>query len=293
MYSKLVSYVRLSPNRNPRKNPQFNPTGKVLKITPHHAADEIVAQEVEAMGEGFAIPGEASANYGIGSDGRIACYVEEENRAWTSGSPENDYQAITIEVANSGGAPNWPISDAAYKSLIELCADICVRHGFTLNFTGDASGSLTMHRYFANTLCPGPYLANLFPNIAHEVNERLSGETAEPTDDPEAYKPTVKEWQQAAMADGFTFPLYGDDGIWGAECEGVARKAVVCVRGDGYYYPNLTKLVQRVCGLAGENVDGLCGPMTDEAIRAHQEENDLRPVDGAAGIQFYRHALGV
>lgn len=290
MYSKLVSYVQLSPNCNPRKNAAYNPTGHILKITLHHQAG---TGGVEAMGALFAQPGGDSANYGIGSDGRIACYVEEEYRAWTSGSQDNDYLAITIEVANNGGAPNWPISDAAYKALIELCADICTRHGFSLNFTGDASGSLTMHRYFANTLCPGPYLANLFPNIAHEVNGRLSIENTEPADQPEAYKPTVKEWQQAAMADGFAFPLYGADGIWGEECEGVARKAVVCVRGDGYYYPNLTKLVQRVCGLTGGDADGLCGPMTAEAIRAYQTGNGLQPVDGAAGIQFYKHALGV
>ena len=30
----------------------------------------------------------------------MALYVEEGNRAWTSSSPENDHQAVTIEVAN-------------------------------------------------------------------------------------------------------------------------------------------------------------------------------------------------
>lgn len=162
MHSKLTSYVCLSPHYNQRNHP-------IDRITIHHVAGNA---SVEALGALFCQK-EASANYGIGSDGRIACFVEEENRSWASGSPENDHRAITIEVSNCGGAPDWPVSDAAYKSLIELCADICSRYSFTLNFTGDKSGSLTMHKYFANTACPGPYLESRFPAIATAVNARL------------------------------------------------------------------------------------------------------------------------
>ena len=285
IYSKLVSFVKLSPNCTKPRN------HKIDRITIHHVAGNT---SLVALGALFADPArQASANYGIDSQGNIACFVEEENRAYTSSNAANDHRAVTIEVANSGGAPNWPISDAAYKSLIELCVDICTRHGFRLNFTGDASGSLTMHRYFASTLCPGPYLANLFPSIADEVNARLGSTPAPKAAPKDGYRPTVKEWQDAAIADGFGFPLYGADGIWGAECASVAQKAVVMIWPDGYRYPNLTRLVQRVCGLTGEDVDGLCGPKTAEAIEAYQEKNGLRPVDGAAGIQFYKHALGV
>lgn len=162
MYSKLVSYVKLSPNCNkPRKYP-------VSVITIHHVAANAT---VEALGALFAKKTrQASANYGIGSDGRIACFVEEENRAWTSGNAENDHRAITIEVANDSGAPDWHVSDKAMKSLIELCADICLRHGFSLHFTGDTTGNLTMHKWFQPTGCPGPYLEAQFPAIAAAVN---------------------------------------------------------------------------------------------------------------------------
>lgn len=165
MYSNLVSYVRLSPNCNkPRKAP-------IDRITVHHVAGEA---SLQALGALFADPGrQASANYGIDSDGNIACFVEEENRSWCSGSPENDHRAITIEVSNCGGGPLWPVSDAAFESLVKLCADICGRYGFALNFTGDDSGSLTMHRYYAATACPGPYLADKFPELAQRVNALL------------------------------------------------------------------------------------------------------------------------
>lgn len=165
MYSNLVCYVRLSPNCTKR-------AGKVTGITIHHAAANA---SVEALGVLFADPArQASANYGIGSDGRVACFVPEEYRAWTSGNRENDERCITIEVANCSGAPDWKISDAAMTALIALCADICARWGFTLNYTGSKTGNLTMHKWFAPTACPGPYLEGKFPAIAQQVNSRLA-----------------------------------------------------------------------------------------------------------------------
>lgn len=170
-FSNLVDYVKISPNKtSPR-------TEKVRKITVHHAA---AVTTVAAMGNLFAAPErQASANYGIDSEGRIACYVEEEDRAWTSGSRENDMQAITIEVINCGGGPEWPVSEQAWKALVALCADICKRYGFRPEFTGDKKGSLTLHKYFQPTACPGPYLEKRMPQLATEVNDRLDGETPE------------------------------------------------------------------------------------------------------------------
>lgn len=134
---------------------------------------------VEQCGNLFASRSrEASSNYGIGTDGRIALYVEEANRSWCSSSGANDNQAITIEVANDEIGGSWHVSDKAYKSLINLCVDICKRNGIKeLIFTGDASGNLTQHNYFAATACPGTYLKSKFPEIAEEVNKRLKPTT--------------------------------------------------------------------------------------------------------------------
>ncbi len=166
--SKLVSYTKLSPNYNPRGN------NKILKITPHHMAGKLTLEQcynaVTSRG--------GSSNYGIDVNGKIGLFVEEKNRAWTSSSPENDYVAVTIEVANDQIGGNWHISNKSLNALINLCTDICKRNGIKkLNFTGDKSGNLTMHKYFASTACPGPYLASKFPYIASEVNKRLSNKT--------------------------------------------------------------------------------------------------------------------
>ena len=143
---------------------------KIDKITIHHMAGNL---SVESCGRVFQNR-EASSNYGIGSDGRVGCYVEEEYRAWCTANPANDRRAINIEVANDGGAPDWHVSDVALAKLIDLCVDICQRNGIQqLNYTGNADGNLTRHNMFMATTCPGPYLQSKFPYIADEVNKRL------------------------------------------------------------------------------------------------------------------------
>lgn len=168
--SALVDYIKISPNCNkPRNKP-------ITKITIHHMAGNMT---VEALGAVEAKASRAmSSNYGVGTDGRVGLYCEEANRSWCSSSYANDQTAITIEVANDGGAPNWHVSDKALAKVIDLCADICQRNGIkALRFTGDSSGNLTQHNYFAATACPGPYLKGKFAYIAAEVNKRLTGET--------------------------------------------------------------------------------------------------------------------
>lgn len=172
--SKYVEYTKLSPNCSER-------TAKISKITIHHMA--VVNGTLEGVGNTFANPKNyASANYGIDSDGRVAMYVPEDKRAWTSSNSENDNMAVTIEVANSAAGPNWPVSDKAYAKLIDLCVDICQRNNIKkLIYTGDKTGNLTRHNMFSATACPGPYLQSKFPDIVEKVNVRLIGKQEEAT----------------------------------------------------------------------------------------------------------------
>lgn len=146
---------------------------KISKITIHHAAS------VKATGESVArhlknVNNNGSANYCIGYQGDIVLCVPEEYRAWTSNSKNNDAVAVTIEVANIKGEPNWEVSDISYSRLIDLCVDICRRNGMDgLVWTGDSKGTLTTHNMFAATACPGPYLKSKMPEIAAEVTRRV------------------------------------------------------------------------------------------------------------------------
>lgn len=166
--SPLVTHTNISPNRNHPRNHAID------TITIHHMACNIT---VERCGAGFARPErQGSSNYGVDGYGHVGLYVPEEDRAWTSGSGANDHRAVTIEVANDGGAPDWHVSDTAYFKLLDLVEDICRRNGIKqLNYTGDKTGNLTLHKWFQATGCPGPYLESKMPEIAAEINRRLNG----------------------------------------------------------------------------------------------------------------------
>lgn len=171
--SALVSYTRISPNRNsPRTQP-------ISKITVHHMAGSL---SLPQFGELVANPArQMSANYAIDKYGSIGLYCEEGDRSWCSSSPWNDHRAVTIEVANDGGAPDWHVSDKSLAALIDLCTDICRRNGMReLVYTGNQNGSLTMHCYYSATACPGPYLKSRFSDIANQVTARLQPVPAVP-----------------------------------------------------------------------------------------------------------------
>lgn len=165
--SNLVTFTKLSPNCT---RPRYY---KIDTIVIHHMA---AVWTVEECGNSFVSAARlASSNYGVDGNGNVGLYVNEADRSWASSSEYIDNKAVTIEVANDKAGGNWHVSDKALKKTIELCADICKRNGIKkLNFTGDKTGNLLMHRYFAPTACPGEYLASKFPYIAKEVNKILN-----------------------------------------------------------------------------------------------------------------------
>ena len=166
--SKLVSYEFYG-----HKHWNDRQGNKIDKIVIHHAASVI---SVEQLGQVFNSRN-SSATYGIGSDGRVGQYVSEQYRPWTTSSWTIDKRAITIEVSNCETGGEWPVSDKVLQVLIELVADICRRNGIKkCSYTGTKNGVLQMHKWYANTACPGPYLGGKFPYIADEVNKLLKAE---------------------------------------------------------------------------------------------------------------------
>ena len=165
MKSELATYCKvMSPSKTKRCE-------RVTKITIHHFACIASAKAIE---NAFALPRRcASANYIIGKDGEILCNVDEDYRAWTSGSSWNDQRAITIEVSNCKGAPGWEVSDKVMNSLIELCADICRRYAIVPYYDGTKNASMTFHCMFQATECPGPYIKKNIKTIVDRINNEL------------------------------------------------------------------------------------------------------------------------
>lgn len=176
--SSLVKYTKLSPNNSGKR------THSIDRITPHCVVGQL---SVETLGSLFAKSSyQASCNYAIGSDGRVALIVDEGQRSWCSSSNANDQRAVTIECASDKTSP-YAFNDTVYAKLIELCVDICRRNGKTkLLWISDKDKALayepksgemllTVHRWFANKACPGDWLMQRMGSLASKVTEQLSG----------------------------------------------------------------------------------------------------------------------
>lgn len=139
---------------------------KIEAITIHHMAGVLSA---EACGNIFKQEGRyGSSHYGIGNDGKIACYVEEENTAWTNSNWDSNCKSVTIETSNSKTGGDWEVSEAALNSLIKLVADIAKRNNLGTLVKGK---NLTWHSMFTSTACPGNYLLGKMDYIISEANK--------------------------------------------------------------------------------------------------------------------------
>lgn len=223
---------------------------KITKITPHHMAGNLNPYNCAIWHRDG--DREASANYYIGSDGTIVGGVVEERRAWTSSSGWNDQKAITIEVANNTNKEPWTISDKAYKSLVKLCADICKRYNINPYFNGEKSGTITMHKMYASTACPGTYLENLIRSKKFENDVK-------------------KEMGNTPSEDEMKFNelkvLYYDrDNVIKDDSVRVVQSIVIPEEIDGSFGPRTERAVKNFQKKKGIAVDGEVGPITWEKI---------------------------
>lgn len=176
--SSLATLRKISPNRT-------SPRNHVIDTVSIHCY--VGHTTIEKAAEWFSSPNcEASCNYVIGFDGKIAVIVDEADRSWCTSNRENDHRAITIEVA-SGNTHPYAVKAAAYEALINLLVDICKRNPAIGNLRWKADKSLighpekqnmTVHRWFANKACPGEYLYSRHSRIAAEVNARLESSSS-------------------------------------------------------------------------------------------------------------------
>ena len=220
----------ISPNRNSPRN------HKIDTITIHCVVGQM---GVDALCSEFSRESKgASCNYGIGYDGRIVTVVDEEDRSWCTSSGENDNRAITIECASDAFYP-YAINANVWKSLVELCADICRRDGIKkLVWSTDKNTrmnhlngcNITVHRDYANKSCPGDYIYSRLGQIAKEVNQKLSGAPAGPfkpyqgqvnaDDGLNCRTSPVSGQVLRTFPDGTVLTITKEDGNWGYCGEG-------------------------------------------------------------------------
>lgn len=168
-FSGLTNQVRSSGQRSSRQG-----SGIDMFLLHHQAStndDGTIAMMVSGSKE-------VSANYTVSNEGRITGVVDEEDRAWTSGSSSDggkgagyDRRAITLEIENESGAPGWAISPAAHESVARLLADLHQRRGIPLTRDNVLGHRELYTRYGASypTACPGVLNMDWVVNRAREI----------------------------------------------------------------------------------------------------------------------------
>ncbi len=283
--SPLVSYTLLSPNNSGTR------THAIDRITPHCVVGQCT---VQALGQVFyPTSRQASSNYGIGYDGKVGMYVPESKRSWCSSSGANDQRAITIEIASDTTAP-YAIKTAAYNTAVNLMADICKRNGKTklvyianattaLNYSDNGQKSnemlITLHKWFASTICPGQYIIDHLPDMVARVNAILGGSKRTLREEAQYmidYGVNGQARKNQAVADGFTYEavqaeidliLGKDKALAIDDLVKVMPPVKLNTTSDSVYY--LQMELKRM-GYYNGALDGVCGEQTEKAIKALQ-----------------------
>lgn len=163
--------------------------------------------------------------------------MDESDRSWCSSNAANDNRAITIECASDAFYP-YAINANVWKSLVELCADICKRNSIKQLLWQADKGlagridlqNMTAHRWYENKSCPGDYIYNRLGQIAKEVNQTLSGAPAGPfkpyqgqvnaDDGLNCRTAPVSGQVLKVYTDGTVVTITKEDGCWGYTGEG-------------------------------------------------------------------------
>ena len=142
---------------------------KIEQICLHHMAGRLTAEQ---CGKIFQAKGRyGSSHYGVGYDGSIANYVDEEDTAWTNSNWDSNCKSITIEISDNDNS--WYVNDITLNAVIKLVADIAKRRDLGILVPGK---NLTWHSMFTSTTCPGDYLRSKMQYIADEANKINSEE---------------------------------------------------------------------------------------------------------------------
>lgn len=194
-------------------------------------------------------------HYFVRKDGRIFKGRPDD----TIGSHAKGYNSTSLGICFEGDFEKEIPTQAQIDAGIELVEYLKKKYNIK---------KLKGHGELMASSCPG----KLFPI------EKFIGEKEN----------LILSFQRAAVADGIKLKQYGCDGKYGTETANAMKQCVV-KRRLFYKYKNTTKLLQRLLGV---KQDGLCGKLTEQAIRAFQKQNNLT-IDGCCGEKTWKKLLKI
>ena len=122
----------------------------------------------------FQRAGGASAHYGIGGNGEIHQYVNENDGSWSDANYASNNSTVSIE--HEGGMASIPCTRACMDASARLCADIARRQGWDRLWYDGLNGNIWLHREIPGTdhagcpdLAPNGLDVNYVINKANEI----------------------------------------------------------------------------------------------------------------------------
>ena len=121
--------------------------------------------------------------YHIANDGTVTGIVHPDRRPYSTGHSV-DVNAITFEIDNETGAPEWRVSAAALESLAQVLAHHAKesprQDRAEINEPSRTQSGFWVgwHAQYVATACPGPFVIPRMPSIVDRVNTILGGSTA-------------------------------------------------------------------------------------------------------------------
>jgi hypothetical protein len=278
-HSVLTNQIRESMQRSSRNGATID------TFIFHHQAGLNDDATIDLMVSGRKL---VSANYTVSNEGRITLVVNEDYRAWTSGSSRDggrgaswDRRAITVEIENELGAPSWKISDAALQATAALYNDCKARYPIVQEFGHRELWEKFRASYV--TFCPGPETKNRILALAGgQPSAPLI--LAKPIPIPVPPKESWDFWYPPnGMQIDIQVALYGRrpprylgirNGDWGKLS--IASIQDTCTR----------------VGYTGD-VDGIPGPMTCYYVQVYAQKfgDYTGPTDKLLGINSWRGFL--
>lgn len=155
---------------------------KITRVVWHHMAGNLTVRQFMAIMQSTR---QMSPTVSIHTDGTVYAWCPEERRPWTTGTYVCDDQALTFELANDQIGGDWHISNTVLDLAAQIHAEWSKRYGIPTTYSYRGAG-INMHKDWASTACPGPYLSRLITNgtITAKINHYLG---IKPAPTPSSY----------------------------------------------------------------------------------------------------------
>jgi hypothetical protein len=145
-------------------------------LTITHITLHIMVGHLTGTDSVFQHPSGASAHYGIGANGAIHQYVNENDGSWSDANYTSNNSTISIE--HEGGMNGIPCTQACMDASAKLCANIARRQGWTHLWHDGLNGNIWLHREIPGTdhygcpdLAPNGLDVNYVINKANQILE--------------------------------------------------------------------------------------------------------------------------